>query len=109
VKSRHDHLYRKQRKTILANDDICALCGFPVDKQQPYWVENGEARIVNPLAPTIDHIVPIRKGGSINDINNLQLAHWKCNNAKRDKLLIRSQKSDNPTEPMDWGAILSIS
>ena len=40
----------------------------------------------NPLAPSIDHIVPINRGGHPSDISNLQLAHWTCNRQKADKL-----------------------
>ena len=40
----------------------------------------------NPLAPVVDHIIPINKGGHPSDIKNLQLAHWTCNRQKSDKL-----------------------
>lgn len=51
----------------------CALCGFPcqIDGDDP---------------TTIDHTVPISKGGS-NDLPNLQLAHRSCNISKGAKLL----------------------
>ena len=32
---------------------------------------------------TLDHIKPLGKGGG-DHIDNLQLAHWKCNNDKGD-------------------------
>ena len=32
---------------------------------------------------TLDHIVPLNKNGA-DDIENLQLTHWKCNNDKGD-------------------------
>jgi 5-methylcytosine-specific restriction endonuclease McrA len=60
---------------------------------------------LNPLAPTIDHIIPLEKGGSPTDLGNLQLAHWKCNNAKRTKLIIQPKPIENDA-PMDWEAIL---
>lgn len=35
----------------------------------------------DPLAPTIDHVIPISLGGD--DIRaNVQLAHFRCNNVK---------------------------
>lgn len=40
----------------------------------------------HPLAPCVDHIVPISKGGHPSDIENLQLAHWGCNRQKSDKV-----------------------
>lgn len=36
-----------------------------------------------PDAPTIDHIIPVSKGGT-NDESNLQTAHWSCNSIKSD-------------------------
>ena len=65
--------------------------------------------------PGIDHIIPIDRGGHPSDISNLQLAHWKCNRAKSNKLIV--PKKTSPSEPgaqvdsnrnfplsMDWSA-----
>lgn len=35
-------------------------------------------------AVTVDHIVPLSKGGT-DDPSNLQLAHWRCNQKKADQ------------------------
>lgn len=52
--------------------ECCGLCGTPV----PMGV-----RVPDPLAPTIDHVVPISRGG--NDTRaNVQLAHFRCNSVK---------------------------
>lgn len=37
------------------------------------------------LGLTIDHVIPLSKGGS-DEIENLRPAHWICNNRKSDKL-----------------------
>ena len=47
---------------------LCGICG----KQLP-----GIKR------STLDHIVPLGKGGN-DEKKNLQLTHWKCNNVKGD-------------------------
>lgn len=57
--------------------DTCALCGKPVDKNLKY---------PDPMSATIDHIIPIDRGGHPSDITNLQLAHMCCNRAKSNKL-----------------------
>ena len=110
---RPDHLpghrteYERNRKIILATQDICALCGEPVDKRIKY---------PDPYAATIDHIIPVSKGGHPSDLENLQLAHFKCNRDKADKLQFKAPvtqqqckiKEYEPTDPrglpwlIDW-------
>ena len=70
--------YEAARQKILKTQTICALCGKPVDFSLKY---------PHPLSATIDHIIPVSKGGHPTDISNLQLAHRCCNRAKSDKLL----------------------
>lgn len=38
----------------------------------------------HPLAVTIEHIVPLSKGG-VNRLRNKLLAHWDCNQEKGNK------------------------
>lgn len=74
----HRNEFLKNKKKILASRDICGICGKPVDKRIKY---------PDPLSPTIDHIIPIAKGGHPSDIANLQLVHFCCNRQKSDKIL----------------------
>lgn len=64
------------KKRIYATQTVCALCGRPVDFS---------LKFPHPMSATIDHIVPVSKGGHPSDIDNLQLAHLSCNRAKADK------------------------
>lgn len=80
----HRTAYEKNRARILATQEICGICGKPVDKSIK------DAR--NPLCATVDHIVPISKGGHPSDISNLQLAHRWCNRQKSDKMLDLSKR-----------------
>ena len=77
----HRQSYERNRKIILATQDICGICGRPVDKSLPKG---------DPMAPTIDHIIPVNGPGGIqghpSDINNLQLAHFTCNRQKSNKI-----------------------
>ena len=52
---------------------LCGICGGRVSR---------ERRHPDPLCASIDHIVPLALGGS-NDLDNLQLAHLRCNLSKR--------------------------
>lgn len=54
----------------------CGICGGLIDKAK---------RHPAPLAASIDHIVPIAKGGT-NDPENLQIAHFRCNWKKGGRL-----------------------
>lgn len=53
---------------------VCGLCGERVDRRCK-WPHD--------RAPTVDHIVPVSKGG-VDEMWNLQVAHWGCNRRKRD-------------------------
>ena len=73
----HRAAYERNRKKILKTQNTCGICGNPVDVS---------LKPPNPMAPTIDHIIPVSKGGHPSDIKNLQLAHSACNRQKSDKL-----------------------
>lgn len=70
--------YENARRKILATQTVCGICGKPVDFSY---------RNPHPLAPTVDHIIPVSKGGHPSDLSNLQLAHRCCNREKSDKLI----------------------
>lgn len=55
----------------------CWLCGVMVDQFVPRTSRMGA---------TVDHVVPLSKGGS-DELENLRLAHWICNNKKSDSLV----------------------
>ena len=75
---KHRVEFDRNKRRILATQDTCALCGQPVDKS---------LKFPHPLSPTIDHIIPVAKGGHPSALDNLQLAHFTCNRAKSAKLL----------------------
>ena len=94
----HRAAYEENRKVILETQDICGICGNPVDKSRKH---------PDPLAPEVDHIIPVSKGGHPSALSNLQLAHAKCNNAKRDKITRKPTKKEeigNRNLPLsvDW-------
>ena len=74
----HRAAYEKNKKKILATQTVCGICGKPVDFSYKY---------PHPLSPTVDHIIPLAKGGHPSDLDNLQLAHRCCNRKKSDKLV----------------------
>ena len=78
--------FEAARLKILKTQTICGICGKPVD----FSYKNP-----HPLAPTVDHIIPVSKGGHPSDIANLQLAHRCCNRAKADSLLEPRKADEN--------------
>ncbi len=84
--------YEKARAKILKTQTVCGICGKPVDFSLKY---------PHPLSATVDHIVPVSKGGHPTDISNLQLAHRCCNRAKSDKLMeeiLKEKAKDSEVE-----------
>lgn len=61
---------RYDRGEIFKRDGwVCHLCGLPVKRK---------ARCPHPLSPTIDHLIPLSKGGP--DMpSNVKCAHFECN------------------------------
>lgn len=78
--------FDKNRLIILQTQEVCGICGTPVDKT---------LRSPHPLSPTVDHIIPVSKGGHPSALDNLQLAHRICNRAKADKLIVENFKNKN--------------
>ena len=59
--------WERARKQVLSISDVCHLCG-------------------QPGATTVDHIVPVSRGGSMFDPRNLAPAHSSCNYSKGKRL-----------------------
>ena len=98
----HRTALNRNTKKIMATQDICGICGRPVDKSLKY---------PHPLAATVDHIIPVSRGGHPSDLDNLQLAHWTCNRQKADKLLKEQHEQSsgvisnrNLPQSFDWSA-----
>ena len=104
-KGAHRATYERNRQRILATRNVCEICGYPVDMSLKYG---------NSMAATIDHIIPVAKGGHPSDIENLQLAHWTCNRQKSDKIF-KEKKEDkivignrNLPQSLDWKTYRSV-
>ena len=81
----HRTQFERNKKKIYATQEVCGICGRPVDKSLKY---------PHPLSKCIDHIVPVAKGGHPSDIDNMQLAHWTCNRQKSDKILSKKHETN---------------
>lgn len=97
----HRTAFDKNKARIFKTCDTCGICGGYVDVN----IKNH----LDPMAPVIDHIVPISRGGHPSDISNLQLAHRWCNRQKADKLfdtaaMFKSEEELGDALPLhaDW-------
>jgi 5-methylcytosine-specific restriction endonuclease McrA len=57
---------------------VCQICQRPVDR---------EAKRLHPDGATIDHVVPLPRGGS-DEPTNIVTAHWRCNRDKRARMTV---------------------
>jgi 5-methylcytosine-specific restriction endonuclease McrA len=55
----HRAQFDKNRAKVLATREVCGICGRPVDKTLKW---------PHPFSPTVDHIIPIDRGGHPSDI-----------------------------------------
>ena len=68
-------------KKLVARDGLtCALCGELCD-----WNDRDYSKYCGPLYPSIDHIIPMAKGGG-HTWANVQVAHIICNSKKAASL-----------------------
>ncbi len=96
--------FESAKKKILATQEVCGICGKPVDKS---------LKFPHPLSASIDHIIPVDKGGHPSDLSNLQLAHLCCNRQKSDKLVEKIKFDQQPDlisnrvlpQTFDWKTI----
>lgn len=89
---RDSHRYRAKKygceydpsvtlEKLIERDGLrCKICGEMCDPDDYSWSE-----YTGPLSPSIDHIIPMAKGGG-HIWNNVQVAHVICNSNKGDKL-----------------------
>lgn len=86
-----DHRRRLKIQAAFVDDDIsleevfrrdkgiCHICGMACDWNDHAW--KGNVFITGRLYPTIDHVVPLARGGE-HSWENVRLAHLCCNSAK---------------------------
>ena len=60
-------------RRVLNEESVCWLCGLPLD-----FAADPRTR----WSPSVDHIIPRSKGGSVYDRANLRAAHYRCNSAR---------------------------
>jgi 5-methylcytosine-specific restriction endonuclease McrA len=80
--SARSHAYRTLARIVRREEDICWLCGHPIDLTLPY--RDPLTGRVNALSWSLDHVVPVARGGPTVDRANARAAHYGCNSARGD-------------------------
>lgn len=70
---------------IKRDGNICYLCGCECDRSD-FWVNDNGIMIAGDSYPSIDHVIPLSKGG-LHEWSNVKLAHRRCNYLKRDEII----------------------
>ena len=94
--------YRRDqlRKRVASLGLPCALCGQSIDYSLTTWVDPKDGRTKrHPLSYELDEIVPVSKGGSHLDPDNVQPTHRICNQRRGNRLLVQKP----PPPPSDDG------
>ena len=73
-------------KLFIRDNGVCSLCGGMCDYRDS-TTRNGHF-IVGEKYPSIDHVIPLSKGGT-HTWDNVKLAHFKCNTLKGNKTIPR--------------------
>lgn len=82
---------REIRRWLLCTQDRCALCGKPIDKT---------LKTPHPMSAEVDEIIPVSKGGSPYDRNNVQLVHRICNQRKGNKTIKDGERHKAINKPL---------
>jgi 5-methylcytosine-specific restriction endonuclease McrA len=92
---RWTYRWRQVRQRVLRGATHCAICHRPLDFSAPprsRW------------SATVDHIVPLARGGEPFALSNLRATHFGCNAAKgagRGRTL-RLVQQEEPVRTADW-------
>lgn len=80
---RNGRPYRRLVAAVKAAGHPCWICGHNIPA-------NVDAR--HPLSFTLDHLVPLSRGGNLLDPANARSAHRRCNSARGNRTASRPQE-----------------
>jgi len=83
------HRRDQVRRRVLAEEDLCWLCGEPVDKTLPPYLHG---------SPEVDEVVSVAEGGDPLDRKNCRLSHRLCNvrRGQRTKAALKAKRKLAP-------------
>ncbi|WP_326700215.1 HNH endonuclease [Streptomyces sp. NBC_01754] len=81
---RNGRPYRRLVATVKTSGLPCWLCGHDIDPTL-------DAK--HPLSFTLDHLVPLSRGGSLLDPANARSAHRRCNSARGNRTSLKQPRA----------------
>ncbi|NUP37019.1 MAG: HNH endonuclease [Streptomyces sp.] len=81
---RNGRPYRRLCAAVKAQGQPCWICGHDIDPAL-------DAR--NAWSFTLDHAVPLSRGGSLLDPANARSAHRRCNSSRGNRLTVRQPRA----------------
>lgn len=86
--------YRRARAIGIAQSGgICLLCAQPMRLDLPG---------THPDGPTLEHVIPVSRGGHPYDRRNLSASHHRCNSARGNRLLSELRTDRHETPSREW-------
>lgn len=83
-RKKRKHSYKSLKKLYKRDKGICYICGNKCDYND--YTYKGNTFIAGNYYPSIEHIIPLIKGGT-DEWSNIKLAHRICNSMKKDKVV----------------------
>ncbi|WWM24861.1 HNH endonuclease [Streptomyces sp. B21-104] len=81
---RNGRPYRRLVASLKTAGLPCWLCGHNID---------GRLTEKHPLSFTLDHVVPLSKGGDLLDPANARPAHRSCNSSRGNRTSMKQQRA----------------
>ena len=101
---------RALRMRVLAEESMCGICGYPVDKTLTVLLGQHGRKCQDPgchgcephpMSPEVDHIIPLHQGGPMYERSNVRLSHRRCNVGRNRKASTARPAAPLPTVG-DW-------
>jgi hypothetical protein len=87
---RTSYPYKLLAKWVYKTYDECWLCNTPVDK---------ELKFPHPMSKSMDHKIPVSRGGDPFDKDNVRLAHLHCNRLRGNGI---KRVARRPRQSREW-------
>lgn len=74
------------RKRVAAMGLPCHICGKPIDYSLTTWTDPKDGRTKrHPMSYELDELIPVSKGGSPFEFDNVRPAHRICNQRRGNR------------------------